>query len=82
VLRRGRADEPQVLEVNIEKGMQWGERIILRGEGEQEPGVEPGDCIIVSASLLAHTYYPNTHYSHHIFLLSLSVCVCVCVCMN
>jgi DnaJ family protein A protein 2 len=39
--------ESKVLEVNIDKGMQFGERIILRGEGEQEPGSEPGDVIII-----------------------------------
>jgi len=31
----------------VEKGMQDGEKIILHGEGDQEPGIPPGDIIIV-----------------------------------
>ncbi|XP_061577798.1 dnaJ homolog subfamily A member 4 [Cololabis saira] len=37
----------KVLEVHIDKGMKDGQRITFHGEGDQEPGLEPGDVIIV-----------------------------------
>ncbi|KAI8887621.1 hypothetical protein K501DRAFT_175216 [Backusella circina FSU 941] len=39
--------EKKYLEVFIEKGMTDGQKIVMRGEGDQEPGVEPGDVILV-----------------------------------
>lgn len=41
--------ESKVLEVHIEKGSKWGEKIEFYGEGEQsaELGVEAGDVVIV-----------------------------------
>ncbi|XP_068169641.1 dnaJ homolog subfamily A member 4 [Antennarius striatus] len=37
----------KILEVNIDRGMKDGQRITFHGEGDQEPGLEPGDVIIV-----------------------------------
>lgn len=37
----------KVLEVHIDKGMRDGQKITFSGEGDQEPGLEPGDVIIV-----------------------------------
>ncbi|GAB6019293.1 mitochondrial protein import protein MAS5 [Chamberlinius hualienensis] len=37
----------KILEVHIDKGMQEDQRITFTGEGDQEPGMEPGDIIIV-----------------------------------
>ncbi|TPX37585.1 hypothetical protein SmJEL517_g00472 [Synchytrium microbalum] len=37
----------KILEVFIDKGMQDGQRITFSGEGDQAPGVVPGDIIIV-----------------------------------
>lgn len=37
----------KILEVNIEKGMRDGQKIVFSGEGDQEPGLQPGDIIIV-----------------------------------
>ncbi|KAF1411542.1 hypothetical protein FQV22_0009876, partial [Spheniscus magellanicus] len=39
--------EKKILEVHIDKGMKDGQKITFRGEGDQEPGLEPGDIIIV-----------------------------------
>jgi len=39
--------DKRILEVHVEKGMQEGERIMFRGEGDEEPGIEAGDVIIV-----------------------------------
>lgn len=37
----------KILEVNVEKGMRDGQKIVFSGEGDQEPGLQPGDIIIV-----------------------------------
>lgn len=39
--------ERKILEVNIDKGMREGQKITFRGEGDQEPGVEPGDIVLI-----------------------------------
>ncbi|KAF8794558.1 DnaJ subfamily A member 1 like protein [Argiope bruennichi] len=39
--------ERKLLEVHIDKGMEDGHKITFAGEGDQEPGLEPGDIIIV-----------------------------------
>jgi len=36
-----------VIEVHIDKGMSHGQKIVLRGEADEEPGVEPGDIVVV-----------------------------------
>lgn len=40
-------NETKILEVHIDKGMKNGEKILFRGEGDQVPGVEAGDIVIV-----------------------------------
>ena len=39
--------ERKILEVNVDKGMEDGQKITFSSEGDQEPGLEPGDIIIV-----------------------------------
>uniref|UniRef100_A0A8C7HGK4 DnaJ heat shock protein family (Hsp40) member A1 n=1 Tax=Oncorhynchus kisutch TaxID=8019 RepID=A0A8C7HGK4_ONCKI len=39
--------QKKILEVHIGKGMKDGQKLVFRGEGDQEPGLEPGDIIIV-----------------------------------
>ncbi|XP_032874038.1 dnaJ homolog subfamily A member 1 [Amblyraja radiata] len=39
--------EKKILEVHIDKGMKDGQKLTFHGEGDQEPGLEPGDIIIV-----------------------------------
>ncbi|KAG1054630.1 hypothetical protein G6F43_003359 [Rhizopus delemar] len=39
--------EKKFLDIFIEKGMGNGQKIVQKGEGDQEPGIEPGDVIIV-----------------------------------
>merc|ERR1712038_528190 len=39
--------ERKILEVSVDKGMVDGQKITFSGEGDQEPGLEPGDIIIV-----------------------------------
>ncbi|XP_012274281.1 dnaJ homolog subfamily A member 1 [Orussus abietinus] len=37
----------KILEVNIDKGMMDGQKIVFTGEGDQEPDLEAGDIVIV-----------------------------------
>ncbi|XP_055739404.1 dnaJ homolog subfamily A member 1 isoform X2 [Salvelinus fontinalis] len=39
--------QKKILEVHIDKGMKDGQKLVFHGEGDQEPGLEPGDIIIV-----------------------------------
>ncbi|XP_070576010.1 dnaJ homolog subfamily A member 2-like [Ptychodera flava] len=39
--------ESKILQVHVDKGMKDGQRITFRWEGDQTPGLEPGDVIIV-----------------------------------
>lgn len=39
--------ESPILEVHIKKGMKHGQRITFSGKGDEEPGTEPGDVIII-----------------------------------
>lgn len=39
--------ERKILEVHVDKGMKDGQKITFRGEGDQEPGIEPGDIVII-----------------------------------
>jgi len=41
------ATERKILEVFIDKGMQDGQKITFTGEGDQAPGIIPGDIVIV-----------------------------------
>ena len=40
-------NETKILEVHVDKGMKDGQKIFFRGEGDQQPGVEAGDVVIV-----------------------------------
>lgn len=39
--------ERKILQVHIDPGMKDGQRIVFNGEGDQEPGVTPGDVVFV-----------------------------------
>ncbi|XP_065221437.1 dnaJ homolog subfamily A member 1-like [Planococcus citri] len=37
----------KILEVHIDKGMHDGQKIVFNGEGDQDPGLEPGDIVVL-----------------------------------
>uniref|UniRef100_T1IQA5 CR-type domain-containing protein n=1 Tax=Strigamia maritima TaxID=126957 RepID=T1IQA5_STRMM len=39
--------ERTILEIHVDKGMVDGQKIVLTGKGDEEPGLQPGDVIIV-----------------------------------
>lgn len=51
--------ERKILEVNIDKGMEDGQKITFSEEGDQEPGMEPGDIIIVLDEKQHQTFKRN-----------------------
>jgi len=51
--------ERKILEVSVDKGMGDGQKITFSGEGDQEPGLEPGDIIIVLDEKEHATYKRN-----------------------
>ncbi|KAF2896899.1 hypothetical protein ILUMI_09286 [Ignelater luminosus] len=40
-------NETKILEVHVDKGMKENQKIFFRGEGDQQPDVEPGDVVII-----------------------------------
>ncbi|XP_050398697.1 dnaJ homolog subfamily A member 2 [Patella vulgata] len=65
------SNETKILEVHVDKGMQDGQRITFRGEGDQLPDVDPGDVVIV-LQLREHDKFVRDHadlsYTHSIGL--------------
>jgi DnaJ family protein A protein 2 len=39
--------EKEIVEVSIDKGMKSGQKVTIYGKGEQQPGVQPGDLIVI-----------------------------------
>ena len=44
---RKTAQEMKIIEVKVEPGMRENQKIVFYGEGDQEPGIEPGDVVLV-----------------------------------
>lgn len=68
--------EIKYLEVHVDKGMRDNERIIFKGEGDQQPGVETGDVVIILQTKpheLFHREGANLYMSH---TLSLTEALC------
>lgn len=40
-------NETKILEVHVDKGMRENQKIVFRGEGDQQPDTQPGDVIII-----------------------------------
>ncbi|XP_074645562.1 dnaJ homolog subfamily A member 2-like [Tubulanus polymorphus] len=51
--------ETKILEVHVDKGMRDGQKIPFPGEGDQQPGMEAGDVIIVLQQKENDTYTRN-----------------------
>jgi DnaJ family protein A protein 2 len=53
--------QKKLLEVEIDRGMQHGQKIVFRGESDQAPGTEPGDIVIVLVQKEHDTFQRKGH---------------------
>ncbi|XP_052895332.1 dnaJ homolog subfamily A member 1-like [Anopheles moucheti] len=51
--------DKKILDVHIEKGMRNGQKLVFSGEGDQEPGLQPGDIVITLAEK-SHPVYKRS----------------------
>lgn len=68
--------EMKVLEVHVDKGMKENQKIIFRGEGDQQPDIEPGDVIIILQQK-PHEVFQRTGndlYMNHTITLTEALC--------
>ena len=68
--------ESKILEVHVDKGMNKGQKIVFHGEGDQEPGLEPGDVIIV----LDEKEHPVFHRQNEDLLIKMDLSITEAFC--
>lgn len=68
--------ERKILEVHIDKGMTDGQQIRFSGEGDQEPGLEPGDIMIILDEKEHSRYKRKGENLHMTMELNLSEALC------
>merc|ERR1711911_246751 len=69
-------NETKILEVHVDKGMKDTQKIYFRGEGDQQPGVEAGDVVIVIHQK-AHEQFKRQGDDLHLMLtISLTEALC------
>jgi DnaJ-class molecular chaperone len=68
----------EMLEVHIEKGMKDGEKIVFRGKGDQEVGLEPGNIVIVLDEQEHETFTRAGDNLHMMMDLNLTEALCGC----
>lgn len=68
--------EKKVLDVNVEKGMQHGQKIVFQGQADEAPDTETGDIVFV-LQLREHPKFKRKHddlYVEHTLSLTESLC--------
>ena len=75
--------ERKILEVSVDKGMEDGQKVTFSGEGDQEPGLEPGDIIIVldekAHALFKRNGQVGNRCINFIFILSVVSVFIICI---
>lgn len=69
-------NETKILEVHVDKGMREHQKILFRGEGDQQPDVEPGDVVII-LQLKPHEKFQRSGddlYINHTITLTEALC--------
>ncbi|XP_043225194.1 dnaJ homolog subfamily A member 2-like isoform X2 [Amphibalanus amphitrite] len=68
--------EVKILEVHVDKGMRDGQKISFRGEGNQKPGIEPGDVIVVLQQVPHEVFQREGHDLYMTKKISLTESLC------
>lgn len=69
-------NQTKILEVHVDKGMRDNQKILFRGEGDQQPDVEPGDVVIILQQK-PHEKFQRTGddlYMNHTITLTEALC--------
>ncbi|XP_066248346.1 dnaJ homolog subfamily A member 2-like [Euwallacea similis] len=69
-------NETKTLEVHVDKGMKDNQKIILRGEGDQQPDIETGDVVIVLQQKPHERFERNGNDLHMKHTVSLTEALC------
>merc|ERR1719209_1364366 len=69
--------ERKILEVSVDKGMADSQKITFSGEGDQEPGMEPGDIIIVLDEK-EHPTFKRAHGTDLVMTMNISLSDALC----
>ena len=68
--------ERKIFEVNVTPGMKNGERIVFEGEGDQSPGIEAGDVIIIVKQKKHAVFTRNDQDLHMVMNITLQEALC------
>ncbi|CAH1978041.1 unnamed protein product [Acanthoscelides obtectus] len=69
-------NESKILEVHVDKGMRENQKIFFRGEGDQQPDVEPGDVVIILQQKPHDVFQRNGDDLHLKHTISLTEALC------
>lgn len=69
-------EDTKILEVQVDKGMKDNQKITFRGEGDQQPGVEPGDVIIVLQQVEHEKFKRQGDDLHYTMNIGLTEALC------
>lgn len=69
-------NETKILEVHVDKGMSANQKILFRGEGDQQPDVEPGDVVIILQQKPNERFERNGSDLHMKHTISLTEALC------
>lgn len=69
-------NETKILEVHVDKGMKENQKIFFRGEGDQQPDVEPGDVVIILQQKPHERFQRNGDDLHIKHTVSLTEALC------
>ncbi|CAH1104467.1 unnamed protein product [Psylliodes chrysocephalus] len=69
-------NETKILEVHVDKGMKENQKVLFRGEGDQQPDVEPGDVVILLQQKPHEKFQRNGDDLHVKHTISLTEALC------
>ncbi|CAG9771401.1 unnamed protein product [Ceutorhynchus assimilis] len=69
-------NETKILEVHVDKGMKNNQKILFRGEGDQQPDVEAGDVVIILQQKPHERFERNGDDLHMKHTISLTDALC------